>query len=63
MVAKTVLVVEDDPCVRIVAEEMFAAAGIEVEKRAEGRSRARYRRTTLRTNGLAFHRCPDSWPN
>jgi CheY-like chemotaxis protein len=31
MVAKTVLVVEDDPCVRIVAEEMFAAAGIEVE--------------------------------
>ena len=29
--AKTVLVVEDDPCVRIVAEEMFAAAGIEVE--------------------------------
>jgi|GEM_PF-2672837 len=31
MVAKTVLVVENDPCVRIVAEEMFAAAGIEVE--------------------------------
>jgi DNA-binding NtrC family response regulator len=31
MVAKTVLVVEDDPCIRIVAEEMFAAAGIEVE--------------------------------
>ena len=31
MVAKTVLVVENDPCIRIVAEEMFAAAGIEVE--------------------------------
>ena len=31
MVAKTVLVVEDDPSVRIVAEEMFAAAGFEVE--------------------------------
>jgi two-component system, response regulator PdtaR len=31
MVAKTVLVVEDDPSTRIVAEEMFAAAGIEVE--------------------------------
>jgi CheY-like chemotaxis protein len=31
MVAKTVLVVEDDPCLRIVAEEMFAAGGIEVE--------------------------------
>jgi two-component system, response regulator PdtaR len=31
MVAKTVLVVEDDPCIRIVAEEIFAAAGIEVE--------------------------------
>jgi CheY-like chemotaxis protein len=27
MVAKTVLVVEDDPCIRMVAEEMFAAAG------------------------------------
>jgi hypothetical protein len=31
MVAKTVLVVEDDPFIRIVAEEMFLAAGIEVE--------------------------------
>ena len=31
MVAKTVLVVEDDPCIRIVAEEMFVAAGFEVE--------------------------------
>ena len=31
MVAKTVLVVENDPCIRIIAEEMFAAAGIEVE--------------------------------
>jgi CheY-like chemotaxis protein len=31
MVAKTVLVVEDDPPLRIVAEEMFAAAGFEVE--------------------------------
>ena len=31
MVAKTVLVVEDDPFLRIVAEEMFAAAGFEVE--------------------------------
>jgi DNA-binding NtrC family response regulator len=31
MAAKTVLVVEDDPCVRIVAEEMFLAAGFEVE--------------------------------
>jgi two-component system, response regulator PdtaR len=31
MVAKTVLVVEDDPCIRIVAEEMFIAAGFEVE--------------------------------
>ena len=29
--AKTVLVVEDDPFLRIVAEEMFLAAGIEVE--------------------------------
>jgi two-component system, response regulator PdtaR len=31
MVAKTVLVVEDDPSTRIVAEEMFLAAGFEVE--------------------------------
>ena len=31
MVAKTVLVVEDDPSIRIVAEEMFVAAGFEVE--------------------------------
>ena len=31
MVAKTVLVVEDDPFLRIAAEEMFAAAGFEVE--------------------------------
>ena len=31
MVAKTVLVVEDDPSLRIVAEEMFLAAGFEVE--------------------------------
>ena len=31
MAAKTVLIVEDDPCVRIVAEEMFLAAGFEVE--------------------------------
>lgn len=31
MVAKTVLVVEDDPSTRMVAEEMFAAAGFEVE--------------------------------
>ena len=31
MVAKTVLVVEDDPSIRIVAEEIFAAAGFEVE--------------------------------
>jgi CheY-like chemotaxis protein len=31
MVAKTVLVVEDDPFLRIVAEEMFVAAGFEVE--------------------------------
>jgi two-component system, response regulator PdtaR len=31
MVAKAVLVVEDDPFIRIVAEEMFLAAGIEVE--------------------------------
>jgi DNA-binding NtrC family response regulator len=31
MVAKTVLVVEDDPFIRIVAEEMFTAAGFEVE--------------------------------
>ena len=30
MVAKTVLVVEDDPCICIAAEEMFAAAGFEV---------------------------------
>ena len=29
--AKTVLVVEDDPSTRIVAEEMFLAAGFEVE--------------------------------
>jgi DNA-binding NtrC family response regulator len=31
MVAKTVLVVEDDPSIRIVAEEMFVADGFEVE--------------------------------
>jgi DNA-binding NtrC family response regulator len=31
MVAKTVLVVEDYPSIRIIAEEMFAAAGFEVE--------------------------------
>ncbi|HTV31977.1 MAG TPA: response regulator [Methylocella sp.] len=31
MAAKIVLVVEDDPSTRIVAEEMFAAAGFEVE--------------------------------
>ena len=31
MMAKTVLVVEDDPSLRIVAEEMFTAAGFEVE--------------------------------
>jgi DNA-binding NtrC family response regulator len=31
MVAKTVLVVEDDLSLRIVAEEMFIAAGFEVE--------------------------------
>ena len=31
MVAKTVLVVENDPTLRIVAEEMFVAAGFEVE--------------------------------
>ena len=31
MVAKTVLVVEDDPFLRIAAEEMFATAGFEVE--------------------------------
>ena len=31
MVAKTVLVVEDDPFTRIVAEEMFLTAGFEVE--------------------------------
>jgi len=31
MVAMTVLVVEDDPSLRIVAEEMFLAAGFEVE--------------------------------
>ena len=39
MVAKTVLVVEDDPSLRIVAEEMFLAAGFKVEsvQRAAGR--------------------------
>jgi CheY-like chemotaxis protein len=31
MVAKAVLVVEDVPFLRIVAEEMFAATGFEVE--------------------------------
>jgi len=31
MATKIVLVVEDDPSTRIVAEEMFAAAGFEVE--------------------------------
>ena len=31
MVAKTVLVVEDDPSIRMVAEEMFVADGFEVE--------------------------------
>lgn len=39
MVAKTVLVVEDDPSIRIAAEEMLVAAGFEVES-AQGADHA-----------------------
>ena len=62
MVAKTVLVVEDDPCTRIVAEEMFLAAGFEVES-VQRADHALASRTTLRTNCLSVHGCPDSRPD
>jgi CheY-like chemotaxis protein len=59
MVAKTVLVVEDDPSVRIVAEEMFVAAGFEVEsvQRADHALDIVAQRETMTCDSRAYDVC------
>jgi CheY-like chemotaxis protein len=63
MAAKTVLVVEDDPFLRIVAEEMFAAAGFEVESVQRADQAVDIVTQRSETNCLSVHRCPDSRPD
>jgi DNA-binding NtrC family response regulator len=63
MVAKTVLVVEDDPSIRIIAEEMFAAAGFEVESVQRADQAVDIIAHRSEQNCLSVHRCPDSRPD
>jgi DNA-binding NtrC family response regulator len=55
MVAKTVLVVGNDPCIRIIAEEMFAAASIEVESVQRADHALAIVAQRSEQNGVAFH--------